>query len=130
MYSPIPPRIPRHSFDGHQDDYYHWYTDNDYTWLTRELVCIMNETSGKIISVLEGGYHCHPDPQPKRVGRPPGRAKASASASTAASEDEEGSAGDAGGEPYINPETDGGLAKGVMAHVLALMDDPAGRLKM
>lgn len=47
-------------FDSHRDDplaQLEW-TDEDYAWLTKEL-CAISKTycSGKIISVLEGGYH-------------------------------------------------------------------------
>eukprot|EP00624_Nannochloropsis_granulata_P000219 evm.model.NODE_1078_length_28648_cov_26.849100.12 len=103
----------------------------------------MDLTSGKIISVLEGGYHTRAEGVGggglgggKRLpGRPAGSrgvGKQGAGGNVAVSElDDEGGAGGggakggagAGGEGYINLEMDGGLAKGVMAHVIALMDE-------
>jgi hypothetical protein len=105
----------------------------------------MELTSGKIISVLEGGYHTRAEGGRegglgvgKRLpGRPAGsRGGGKQGSAAAVSDDDEGGGGGGaggegggGGESHINLETDGGLAKGVMAHVLSLMDD-ASMLKM
>lgn len=124
------------------DDLYHFLTDEDFAWLTRELVGIMELTSGKIISVLEGGYHTEGGMgQGKRLpGRPVGSTRGGkhpgggSGRGTAVSEDDEVGEGGGGGggeeESHINLETDGGLAKGVMAHLIALMDDDASKVKM
>lgn len=136
IISPLYTRTP-HSFDGHVEDHYHYLTEEDYAWITRELVAVAEGTSGKVISVLEGGYHVRPDGGPgKRLpGRPANSTRGARAASGgpggATSDDDEagrdGVAKDC--QSHINEETDGGLAKGVMAHVMALMDD-AGTFNM
>ena len=122
-----------HSFDGHMDDYYHWLSDDDYAWLTRELATIMEETSGKIISVLEGGYHCHAENNnnsKKGVGvEKPTRGNRGHRHTTAPFDDEESTTSGCGlgggGEEEL-----GGLPKGVAAHVLALMEDSKVKLDL
>ena len=47
-------------FDGHaQDDMSHLrLTDEDYAWVTRKIKSVADaHAGGRIISVLEGGYH-------------------------------------------------------------------------
>jgi len=49
-------------FDAHTDDYLANlnFTEDDYQWVTKEIVRIANKYSdGRIISSLEGGYNCH-----------------------------------------------------------------------
>lgn len=41
-------------FDGHMLDLYHYYTDADFAWLTRELVAVAEANRTGVISVLEG----------------------------------------------------------------------------
>lgn len=41
-------------FDGHALDLYHYYTDEDFAWLTRELVDIAEANRAGVVSVLEG----------------------------------------------------------------------------
>ena len=48
-------------FDAHQKDTINWgylsLTEDDYEWVTRQLVKVANATcGGRIVSVLEGGY--------------------------------------------------------------------------
>jgi hypothetical protein len=53
-------------FDGHVDDLYHFLTDDDYSWVTRETARLMAATDGPgvVVSVLEGGYSCKGVPEP------------------------------------------------------------------
>ena len=45
-------------FDGHCDDFYHWLDESDYHWVTAQLVRVAKACcGGRIVSVLEGGYH-------------------------------------------------------------------------
>lgn len=84
----------------------------------------MEETSGKIISVLEGGYHCHPENKGVGVEKPTrGRGHRH---NTAPSDDEESTTSNVGG----GEEELGGLPKGVAAHVLALMEDSKVKLNL
>lgn len=45
-------------FDGIVDDFYHFLVEDDYHWITKELCLIsdLQEPSGSVISILEGGY--------------------------------------------------------------------------
>ena len=47
-------------FDAHRDDdlsHLVW-SDDDYAWVTRQVVSQANQhADGRIVSVLEGGYH-------------------------------------------------------------------------
>jgi len=105
-------------FDAHFDDMYHYLTEQDYHWMTERLCEIadvsnkMEEVSGRVISVLEGGY----------------------SLSTAVHTSKKSKKGEEHGAPEkppkapgSNPHTkfaqqqgDGGLVKSVLAHVAAL----------
>ncbi|CAN0341731.1 unnamed protein product, partial [Laminaria digitata] len=41
-------------FDGHVEDYYHYLSNDTYEWITTALgECC---PSGRVVSVLEGGY--------------------------------------------------------------------------
>jgi len=47
-------------FDGHENCYCHAtnFKDEDYTWMTEEIMTVANRhCSGRIVSVLEGGYN-------------------------------------------------------------------------
>jgi acetoin utilization deacetylase AcuC-like enzyme len=45
-------------FDGHADDFYHYLSEEDYAWFTRELVAVAEKHGGgRVVSVLEGGYN-------------------------------------------------------------------------
>ncbi len=49
-------------FDGHRDDdmAHFGLLEDDYAWITRELVRIANESAeGRLVSMLEGGYEPH-----------------------------------------------------------------------
>lgn len=41
-------------FDGHVEDYYHYLSNEVYEWITLALVDCC--PSGRVVSVLEGGY--------------------------------------------------------------------------
>jgi len=43
-------------FDGHENDLYHFLSDEDYHWFTEEMVKVMSPRGGRIVSVMEGGY--------------------------------------------------------------------------
>ena len=46
-------------FDGHFLDFYHVLTEDDYAWLTEQVGSIAaKHAQGRMISLLEGGYHC------------------------------------------------------------------------
>lgn len=38
-------------FDAHYDDLYHFLTENDFYWLTKELCSVVEDRGGKVISV-------------------------------------------------------------------------------
>jgi acetoin utilization deacetylase AcuC-like enzyme len=61
-------------FDGHADDFYYYLTEDDYEWITKQLIDVADmyasslETiyfslslnrycDGRLVSVLEGGYN-------------------------------------------------------------------------
>ena len=57
-------------FDGHQDDRFHHLHEDDYEWITRELAKIADgRAAGRIVSVLEGGYHTDPAKTSGRAAR-------------------------------------------------------------
>lgn len=57
-------------FDGHEDDLYHHLHEDDYEWITRELVKIADRCAGgRIVSVLEGGYSIVPRQPAKKRGK-------------------------------------------------------------
>lgn len=98
-------------FDGHFEDMYHFNTDEDYNWLTTELCGCCR----RVVSVLEGGYSLAP------ILRPVERAPVSRSKKSVA---KEGEVLEAFGLPITQPQPNaemGGLARGVTAHVSALM---------
>jgi acetoin utilization deacetylase AcuC-like enzyme len=122
-------------FDAHHNDMYHFLTEEDFHWITEELCAC---ASWGVVSVLEGGYSLSsPVPQPKtKVNVPPrssakrGKEKGSGLGPTT-----EGS----GFSPDVSFSTDptppladrfqvlpgdGGLVKGVLAHVAALAGRP------
>lgn len=83
-------------FDAHYDDMYHFLTEDDFHWLTLAL-CAAAPTA-RVVSVLEGGYSLGPTVL----------SKSAASPSTAAL------------RRFALESGDGGLVKGVLAHVAAL----------
>ncbi len=87
-------------FDGHHADMYHFLTDDDFWWLTHA-VCESLPSHGKVISVLEGGYSLSALPE-KETTR---HVKKQLQDSKIKFSQEHG---------------DGGLVKGVLAHVAAL----------
>jgi hypothetical protein len=112
---------------------YHFNTDADYTWITEQLMACTAATGGKVVSVLEGGYSL----DPKQDAQATAAAAAAASAAAAgprprrrASETEAAAANNnavaaaaaaAAAAAVPKPAADGGLARGVRAHVTALM---------
>ena len=126
-------------FDAHYDDMYHYLTEEDFRWLTEQLCEIATSQGGRVLSVLEGGYSLSsPVPKPNKkkekqannlprretrnisatdVGVPANEVVEKASLSPPPLEEDTAS-------PYTNPlgilPGDGGLVKGVMAHVAAL----------
>lgn len=99
-------------FDAHYDDYYHFLSEEDIHWLTAELCEAVeaNPNSLGVISILEGGYSLESKvcEKPAKPGRTTKNSKTSPGES-------------------VDPHTmfaqlpgDGGLVKGVLAHVAAL----------
>ena len=71
-------------FDGHYLDFYHVLSEDDYAWLTTKVRAIAEKhAGGRMISVLEGGYHVErTKPKPRSVRATPARkAKGSAGSS-------------------------------------------------
>lgn len=79
--------------------------EEDYEWVTAELCKVGKEfASGRVVSVLEGGYHVE-----RQAGPPPkSRAKKAAAAAT-------------GKDQVVSDKTPGALATSCAAHVSALM---------
>ncbi|DAZ98293.1 TPA: hypothetical protein N0F65_008879 [Lagenidium giganteum] len=45
-------------FDGHADDFYYFLSEDDYGWITEQIINVAEECcNGRIVSVLEGGYN-------------------------------------------------------------------------
>lgn len=139
-------------FDAHYDDMYHWLTEQDFEWVTREMISAVNfhgrpgtpapgrpqgfhyEGVCRVVSVLEGGYSLSSAvpaesvntaaPAPIDGGVKPAGSrtkKPSAKAATATTVSP-GLASDAGREnAYSIRLGDGGLVKGMLAHVSALV---------
>ena len=165
-------------FDAHYDDMYHYLTEDDYHWMTKQLIHACNvqgkvphnrdnatgtgresDDNGyyyqgevKVVSVLEGGYSLSSSTPPldttapqinKVVSGRGGRGKAKANAlstqkssiistlgmssnssdpslDTSGVSDSTGHAGAA--HKYLLQQGDGGLVKGVLAHITALVE--------
>jgi len=86
-------------FDGHVDDFYHFLTESDYHWITDSICRI--DSNAPVISVLEGGYSLSS----------PVTTKGTRSAEKNHNKDF---------DKYCQKPGDGGLVKGVLAHVAAL----------
>jgi Histone deacetylase domain len=54
-------------FDAHCDDLYHFLTEDDYNWVTGEVVGAAQSCGGAVVSVLEGGYSLEPASVPKKI---------------------------------------------------------------
>jgi acetoin utilization deacetylase AcuC-like enzyme len=122
-------------FDAHYDDMYHYLTEQDFHWVTKQLCEITTSRGGRVLSVLEGGYSLSsPLPKPSRkkersadmprreTRNTPMSAGTCATASKATSLDSPLAVET--DVPIKSPlcilPGDGGLVKGVMAHVAAL----------
>jgi acetoin utilization deacetylase AcuC-like enzyme len=124
-------------FDAHYDDMYHYLTEEDYHWLTTQL-CDSTAQGGKVLSVLEGGYSLSstpPKPSKAKAPVPKSERTLRGGVSAPASPQREAKGGDGSvdkvreGEPeeanlaeqkFGIQGGDGGLVKGVLAHVAAL----------
>eukprot|EP01039_Chlorochromonas_danica_P001000 gene1001-1086_t len=129
-------------FDTHYDDMYHYLSEDDIHWITKQLCEINDSVGGQgVISVLEGGYSLKTDLPPELAPQPTFsssgvasngmslRGKAAAKSaqqgvSVPSSSVTTGSSSQATGNVNksrfaIRPG-DGGLVKGVLAHVAAL----------
>lgn len=105
-------------FDAHFDDMYHYLREQDYHWMTDRL-CEIAETanrgeamSGRVISVLEGGYSLStaiPAPRKSKKG-----------VEQEASEKPPKPPGSDPLTKFAQQQGDGGLVKSVLAHVAAL----------
>lgn len=121
-------------FDAHYDDMYHYLTEEDYHWLTARLCGAAEASGGRVLSVLEGGYSLSSAPVKTKTKAlaakserklrgtttsPQRDTKSSIEKEEAPAESEETTA-----PPPVNRfgilEGDGGLVKGVLAHVAAL----------
>jgi len=91
-------------FDAIYDDMYHFLDEDDFHWLTSSV----KHTSKSVISVLEGGYSLS-SPVPKSKGR-------------ATKDSQDGSSKTSPRNKYAVQPGDGGLVKGVLAHVAALAE--------
>jgi len=110
-------------FDGIISDFYHFLTPEDYTWLTNTLKQALEPFGGRIVSVLEGGYHLD-NPTKSKNPTPTLRSRSPTSDLMSAA---------AGGNQIQKPtpaekqpetlllDTDGGLVQGVLSHVYALL---------
>ena len=126
-------------FDAHYDDMYHFLTESDFHWLTEQLCETAATCGGRVLSVLEGGYSlASPLPKPQKVKVPAAQLPRRETRNNAADivKGEEGEASPAPdfqvaiesrqGQILSEPDAlsllpgDGGLVKGVMAHVAAL----------
>lgn len=50
-------------FDAHVDDFYHFLNEDDFHWITSEIVAISEVTNSPVVSILEGGYSLSAPPQ-------------------------------------------------------------------
>lgn len=120
-------------FDAHYDDMYHYLTEDDYHWLTARLCEATESQGGKVLSVLEGGYSLSSVPTRPSKAKAPAqkserklRGATSPQRETKGSEDSAEREGEKEGEAqkqeqrFAIQEGDGGLVKGVLAHVAAL----------
>lgn len=117
-------------FDTHYADAYHYLHEEDIHWVTKEMTAIVDENGGGTVSVLEGGYSLSTPEEvaPVPVAVPAG----SMSLRTKKSKEVlQGQVQSGGKEAHKVEQTekdnrfalragDGGLVKGVMAHVAAL----------
>jgi acetoin utilization deacetylase AcuC-like enzyme len=137
-------------FDAHYDDMYHWLTEEDFEWVTREMIGAVNyhgrsdvecaaagkpagyhyKGSCKVISVLEGGYSLSSTVAAESVSMVPpaadgagksvsNRIKKPSSKVVASSVPTQSDA--AAENPFAIRLGDGGLVKGMLAHVSALV---------
>ena len=104
------------------DDFYHFLRADDYAWVTAELAARVLPRGGRIVSVLAGGYSLHTPPAaaPATAKKNSTRSKAAAGAPPPPDAAESAA-------PVADPHVpagalpgDGGLAKGVLAHIGAL----------
>ena len=91
-------------FDAHHNDLYHFLDENDIDWLTR----VVSKTAKKVVSILEGGYSLSETPMRTSRKDKPGTL-----------ESVEETVPTSYGKYSVLPG-DGGLVKGVLAHVYAL----------
>mmetsp|Transcript_6418 Transcript_6418/g.9616 ORF Transcript_6418/g.9616 Transcript_6418/m.9616 type:complete len:622 (+) Transcript_6418:49-1914(+) len=130
-------------FDGHCDDLYHFLTEADLHWVTQQLCQVVDSNNGVgVISVLEGGYSLSAPKAKKTTGSNSSSANSSAAVGAVGTRGRTASSGAVsvsnpltgdpaavGGETakQLDPHTmfaqqpgDGGLVKGVLAHMAAL----------
>eukprot|EP00941_MAST-03F_sp_MAST-3F-sp1_P004380 g4380.t1 len=126
-------------FDGHCDDFYYWLTEEDYSWMTQQVINIANRTSaaGRVISVLEGGYSVRNRDVPKQTvssSRPVRKKKLTPKGEAYSSkistpspkkimEDRENEIGGEGAEARVDMKgRPSALASSVLEHIRILID--------
>ena len=136
-------------FDAHHDDLYHFLTEEDFHWLTKVIMtaCSGGETprchNCRVLSVLEGGYSLH-ESAPTNQGKKSTRKGAGNTIMVIISTSScklicaySTSIGGSKSSPSVEADTsqrahpfavlpgDGGLVKGVLAHIAALANTEA-----
>jgi hypothetical protein len=71
-------------FDAHHEDLYHFLDDSSIHWLTSQLCKCVEETGGRVVSILEGGYSLEQVSAPAPAHSKQAKAKAKTSATAAA----------------------------------------------
>ena len=110
-------------FDAHYDDMYHFLNEEDYHWITEQL-CNIPGPDGrdvKVVSVLEGGYSLS-SPLPKERQDKETKLKSAYGKEypgSVAKRDKEIER-QRRGTKFMQQPGDGGLVKGVLAHMAAL----------
>lgn len=100
-------------FDGHIDDLYYYLNEEDYSWLTNEILNIANKhCDGRVISVLEGGYNV------TKIKRPSSKRKIIKQPSTG---EVSSNCGGIGSDINYAQGNDCGLSRCVEAHVMSLL---------
>jgi acetoin utilization deacetylase AcuC-like enzyme len=62
-------------FDAHHEDLYHFLDDQSIHWLTAQLCSCVENTGGRVLSILEGGYSLEATSAPPPSGTRQTKAK-------------------------------------------------------